>query len=339
MQLKLGQFSGQLKQSLAGAYFISGDEPLQCGEVVDSIRKKARSEGFLNRVVLHVEGKFDWNQLRVATLNQSLFAEKNLIELNIPSGKPGVEGSKAITEVVEALSADNLLIIVSGKIDAKSKSSRWFKAIDGAGVIVQVWPVDEANLSQWVIERLHKKGLQIDRQAAKLLAERVEGNLLMANQEIEKLHVLYGEGQLGAEEILATVADNARYDVFKLTESLFRGEIERAVKILVGLRNEKIASAVVLWALSREIRLLVDLAFSANDRKASESIFRQNRVWDSKKSAYLKAIARADVKHWASLLQACSEADLVIKGAALGDEWNILEKICLGFCRPKAGLH
>ena len=335
MQLKPAGFSQHLKQGLASVYFITGDEPLQRGEAVDEIRKKARSAGFLNRQILHVEARFDWNQLRSSVLSQSLFAEKNLIELNIPTAKPGRDGSAAIVDVIEQLGNDNLLIIIAGKMDAKSKSSRWFKAIDSKGIILPVWPIEGHELTQWVITRLQKKNLQITADAAKLLAERVEGNLLMANQEVEKLHVLYGEGQLGTNEILSAVADNARYDVFKLADSLLAGNLERSIKMLAGLQQEKIASPVVLWVFTREIRLLAELAMAKQQRKSSDVVFRNNRVWDTKKTVYLKAVSRSDYQHWLDLLQKCSELDKTIKGAAIGDEWVLFEQLCIAICQPQ----
>ena len=334
MQLKFDQLRQQLQGQLASVYLVSGDEPLQRGDAVDLIRKKARQEGFLNREILHVEGKFDWNLLRAATLSQSLFAEKNLIELNLPSAKPGRDGSAAIDDVVKQLSSDNVLIIIAGKLDPKSKSTRWYKSIDSKGVVLPVWPLLGRDLNQWLVAKLRSKNIQLEPQGVNLLSERVEGNLLAANQEIEKLHVLYGEGQLTTQDILSAVADNARYDVFKLTDSLLAGNIERALQVLSSLREEKLAAPVILWALTREIRLLLSLALAKSQRSGTDTVFRNNRVWDSRKNAYLQTLARGKMDDWKVLMQSCSKADQMIKGALQGHEWDVLEKICLGVCMP-----
>ncbi|MBV1875013.1 MAG: DNA polymerase III subunit delta, partial [Cycloclasticus sp.] len=219
MQLDANQLSFSVDKELLPVYLVSGDEPLQQGEAVDLIRQKARERGFLNREVLHVDGKFDWNQLYAASLSQSLFAEKNLIELNLPTAKPGRDGSQAIEKVIAGLSTDNILIIIAGKLDANSKKAKWFKSISEHGVVVQVWPLVDGKLFQWLKHRLKLKGLTTSQQGIKLLADSVEGNLLAADQEIEKLHILFGSMELSADDISNAVADNARYDVFKLTDS------------------------------------------------------------------------------------------------------------------------
>lgn len=334
MQLKFDQLRQHVERQLAGVYLLSGDEPLQLGDAADLIRKKARADGFLNREILHVEGRFDWNHLRAATRNQSLFAEKNLIELNLPTAKPGRDGSAAIDEVVKELSSDNMLIIIAGKLDPKSKNTRWFKSIDSKGVTVQVWPLVGRDLNQWLVAKLRSKNLQLEPQAVNELSERVEGNLLAASQEIEKLHVLYGEGQLTTQNILSAVADNARYDVFKLTDSLLAGNVERALQVLSSLREEKIASPVILWALTREIRLLLSLSLAKSQRNGMDTVFRNNRVWDSRKNAYLQTLARGKMDDWKVLMQSCSKVDQMIKGALQGHAWDVLEKICLGVCMP-----
>jgi DNA polymerase-3 subunit delta len=328
--------SAFLNEGLAPIYLVSGDEPLQQGELVDGIRQKARAEGFFNRTVLHVDGSFDWNQVLGACLTQSLFAEKNLIELNLPTGKPGRVGSAAITEVIDNLSMDNVLIIIAGKIDAKSKSSKWYKAIEKSGVAIQVWPLADAKLEQWLRQRLHGKGLTVDPSGIKLLADSVEGNLLAAAQEIEKLYALYGASNISVENIVESVADNARYDVFKLSDSLLQGNSKKSMQILKGLIGEKLAAPVVLWMLLRELRLLASLSFEKQKTGRTDQTFKANKwVWSSKQPAYLKAVVRGNLSQWHGLIQACAKVDRIIKGAELGDEWLVIEQICLVICQPR----
>jgi DNA polymerase III, delta subunit len=329
------QLSHVLDKQLMPVYLVSGDEPLQQGEAVDLIRKKAREAGFLNREVFHVEGVFDWNQLITACLSQSLFADKNLIELNLPSGKPGREGAKVISEVVSELSADNVLIIVSGKLDGASKSSKWFKSIDQHGVIAQVWPLNDHKLLQWLKHRLDRKGMATNQQGLKLLADSVEGNLLAADQEIEKLHILFGSVELSMDDITDAVADNARYDVFKLTDSLLAGDTTRTMQILKGLLGEKLAAPVVLWALMRELRILASLSFEKKTSGRIESTLKKYKVWNNKKRSYLNALSRGSLTEWQSLIRACAKAERITKGVEDGDEWLVIEQICLAFCEPR----
>lgn len=335
MQLDVNQLSSSLNKKLAPVYLVSGAEPLQQGEAVDLIRQQARNAGFVNRQVLHVEGQFEWNQLYAVSLNQSLFAEKNLIELNLPTAKPGREGSQAIEKMLDDLSADNLLIIVAGKLDGSAKKSKWFKSIDQHGVVVQVWPLVDDKLLRWLDHRLKRKGLKASAQGVKLLADSVEGNLLAADQEIEKLHTLFGPVELSIEDISNTVADNARYDVFKLTDSLLLGDAARALQILKGLLGEKLAAPVVLWALMRELRILASLSFEEKTMGRRDATFKKHRIWDSKKNTYMKALSRGGLGQWQAMIQACAKAERVTKGVETGDEWLMIEQICLAFCEPK----
>lgn len=335
MQLDANQLSASVDRGLAPVYLITGDEPLQQGEAVDAIRKKARSEGFLNREVLHVEGRFDWNQLMGVCLTQSLFAEKNLIELNLPTAKPGREGSQAIDKVINDLSADNVLIIIAGKVDKASKNTKWFKSIDQHGIVVQVWPLVDNKLYAWLKQRLSRKGMTTDQQGVKLLADSVEGNLLAAVQEIEKLHAIHGSVQLSSSDIINAVADNARYDVFKLADSMLAGNSVRTVQVLNGLLSEKLAAPVILWVLMRELRIMAGLSFEKTSNGRTDATFKKHRVWDSKKTQYMQALSRGSVRQWQGLVRACAKAERITKGAEAGDEWLLIEQICLAFCEPK----
>lgn len=321
---------------LAAVYLVAGNEPLQQSEVVDSIRQKSRKAGFLNRIVFHVDGKFDWNQVKGACLTQSLFAEKNLIEINLPTGKPGKEGSSTIESAVSGASGDNLLIIISGKVEQTSKKTKWFKSIQQHGVVVQVWPLKEHELEEWLKSRLQQKGLTINQQGVSLLANSVEGNLLAASQEVDKLYALYGEAQLSVENILESVADNARYDVFKLTDSLLVGNSSRAIQVLNGLIGEKLAAPVVLWGILRDLRLLASLSFEKQKTGRTDQTFKANRwVWGDKQRSYLQALPRGSLTVWHQLIQQCATVERIIKGVQAGDEWTEIEQICLSFCEPK----
>ncbi|ORU91711.1 MAG: DNA polymerase III subunit delta [Cycloclasticus sp. symbiont of Poecilosclerida sp. N] len=339
MQLNdVNQLAFAIDKGLASVYLVAGDEPLQQGEAVDLIRKKARAEGFLNREVLHVEGRFDWGQLLGASLTQSLLAEKNLIELNLPTGKPGRDGSQAIEKVVSDSSGDNLLIIIAGKLDKSSKKTKWFKAIDKHGLVLSVWPLKYNELLSWLKQRLQRKGLSVDRQGVQLLANSVEGNLLAAAQEVEKLHALHGSANLSVDDIADAVADNARYDVFKLMDSVLAGHSQRAVQILKSLRGEKLAVPILIWALTRDLRIVAGLSFEKSTTGRMLATFNRQKPpisWDSKKKQYIQALSRGSLSQWHSLLRACVKVERMTKGVEVGNEWLLIEQICLAFCEPK----
>ena len=336
MQLKPEQLAGSLNNKLLPVYLISGDEPLQLGEAADQVRKAAREAGFQNRMRLNVETGFDWNQLRGAVQTQSLFAEKNLVELNLPSAKPGKDGAAAIVEVVSHCGEDNLLLIQTGKQPPHTRDSSWHKAVDAAGAVVTVWPLEGPQLSAWLQRRLRSRGLEVEPAGIDLLAQRVEGNLLAAAQEVDKLQVLFGSGKLSADTILEAVADSARFDVFKLVDSVLAGNLERSLHILQGLRAEKTAPPVILWALAREIRLLAQLSHSQQTSGNLDSVFRKQKppVWDNRKARYQRALQRGRLTLWYELLKRCAWIDRCIKGVEIGDTWDNLARVCEAMCAP-----
>jgi len=263
MRVRPEQLKQNLAKGLAPVYLVTGDEPLQSNEACDEIRAVARAAGHENRELMEASGGFDWNALAAEANSFSLFAEKKIIDLRIPSGKPGREGGKALAEYCERPPEDTLLLITLPKLDRSQQNSKWFKTVENLGVIVQIWPVDVQRLPQWIEQRMHKAGLKPDRETAQMLADRVEGNLLAAHQEIEKLLLLHGSGPINAEQLAAAVAHSARYDVFELVDSALRGETERCLRIIDGLRGEGVAPPVVLWALHREIAQITAISADA----------------------------------------------------------------------------
>lgn len=222
MRLRADQLTAQLKKQLLPVYLVSGDEPLLVQEACDAIRAGAREAGCSEREVMHVDGKFKWDQLLASSAEMSLFAERKLIELRVPSGKPGAEGSKALVQYLAQPSPDNILLIVAGKIDKASTNSKWFKTIDKAGAVTQLWPIEARELPRWLQQRCGQLGLEIDQDALLMLGDRVEGNLLAAVQEIEKLRLITKGQRITAEDISDSVADNARYNLFALIDSACR---------------------------------------------------------------------------------------------------------------------
>ena len=226
MRIKPEQLGAMLKKSLAPVYFISGDEPLQLGEIADAIRKTAKKSGFENREILSAETGFEWNQLAFTADSYSLFADKKIIDLRLPSGTPGIDGSKALIAYCERLPEDTLLLVTAGKIASGALKTKWLEALDKKGVVIQVWPLEGSDLIRWLQQRAEQRGLHIETEGLRILASRIEGNLLAAAQEIEKLYVLYGTANLSSRQISEAVADSSRYDVFKLMDSVLAARVD-----------------------------------------------------------------------------------------------------------------
>jgi DNA polymerase-3 subunit delta len=333
MKLSPAQLAKHLQGSLAPVYVVCGDEHLLCQEACDAIRQATRGQGFSERQVFNVETGFDWGQLIEAGASLSLFAEKRLIELRIPNGKPGDKGAAALLDYLARPAEDTVLLISLPKLDGSTQKTKWAKAlIDGKDVrFVQIWPVDAAQLPQWIRQRLAQAGLAADQEAVEMIAARVEGNLLAAAQEIEKLKLLAEGGQINAETVQAAVADSARYDVFGLIDACLHGHASHALHMLEGLRGEGIEPPVILWALARELRLLAGIAQQYAQGLPLEKAFAQARppVWDKRRPLVSKALQRHSAQRWNQLLMDAQRIDAQIKGQAEGNPWTGLADLCL----------
>ncbi len=326
MQLKPAQLTQHLSQSLASSYLISGDEPLIVQECADAVRRAAKEAGCSERQCIVINHKDDWIELGHAAGSLSLFAERKLIEIQLPSGKPATEGSKALLEYLEG-GSDDVLLIVSGRIDKASQKSKWYTGLDRAGVVMQVWPVAAAELPTWLQSRMHAVGLQVDQDAITLLAERLEGNLLAAAQEVEKLKLLHGENPITASMVTDTVSDNARYDAFRLVDVALSGNARGAVRTLRGLKAEAVQPPVLLWALAREVRLLADLKRDITGGIAAVSALNQRGVWRSRQPLVQKALNRLTGRDLAQLQALSFQTDGASKGFLPGIAWDALERL------------
>ncbi len=334
MRLRAEQIESALEKQLAAIYLISGDEPLQSGEVADCIRLAAKKNEFTTREILTVEKGFEWNELKIAAHSLSIFADKKLIDLRIPTGKPGIDGGKALKEYCQRLPENTLLLITTAKLEKSVLKTKWFQAIEHAGVVIQIWPLDGGDLIQWLQRRAQKRGLNIDPQGIKLLASRIEGNLLAASQEIEKLYILHGTTHISRQAVEEAVADSTRFDVFKLTDCVLAGRLNRAIKIINGLKAEGIAAPIVLWALARETRMLINMKTALQQGQNKENVFKQYRLWDKRKHLVNTVLSRLQLKDLQNILMLGAKADRQIKGQEKGDYWETLFSLCLLFCVP-----
>lgn len=322
MKLKPEQLSSHLKQPLLPVYLLTGDEPLLIQESGDQLRLSARENGFSDREVFHADAGFSWESLLQSSQSLSLFSDKQLIELHIPNGKPGAKGSTILTQLLQAPSPDNLLIIYCPKLDASAQRSAWFKAIDKAGAVLQYWPVEPQRLPGWISQRCRAAGLTIDPDAAQQLADRVEGNLLAAAQEIEKLKLLSSDGNLNQEAISGSVADNARYDVYALLDAALEAKPARCLKILQGLRSEGTDAIAILGSLTWELRKLLEL--SQQPGAISESQYKKHRIWGKRKTLVSQSLRRLRSNQLETMLQQCATTDKAVKGMCNDDPWLLL---------------
>ena len=264
----------------------------------------------------------------------SIFSDKRILELRISSGSVGVDGAKALINYCHRPAEDTILLITSSKIDSKSTKARWFEAIDKVGVIVQVWPLEGADLLKWIQQRIQKRGLQADLQGAQLLAARVEGNLLAAAQEIEKLYVLYGSGFVSVEQVYDVVADSSRFDVFNLMDTVLSADVNKIIKVLSGLKGEGTATPIVLWGLTREARQLLQIKLALAKGQNKDFVFKNHQIWDKRKQLVSQALQRLSDNDLNTILVVSAKADRQIKGQQAGDAWETLLAICLMFCEP-----
>jgi DNA polymerase-3 subunit delta len=336
MNLRLEQLDSHLQSELAPVYILSGDEPLLVQEAADSIRAAARQQGYASRELMHVERSFDWNSLLDAANNLSLFAERRIIELRMPTGKPGDAGRKALMAYCQRPAEDTLLLIITGKLDSAAQKSKWYTTLGKSGVAINAWPLEANRLPTWLGQRMRERGMQADAAALDLLAERVEGNLLAASQEIEKLHLLHGEGRIRVEDIADAVTDNARFDIYRLMDTALEGDAAKTAKMLSALREEGTEAILLLWVISREIRSLASLAADCApvsggrpDPAMIDQAMTQTRVWQRRKSLTKKALMRHGPKRWQAFVCAAAHADKVLKGQAPGNVWDELLQLCL----------
>ncbi len=328
-QLRAEQLARQLAGGLSPVYFIHGDDPLLVGECADAVRSAARQQGFSDRQVFSADSGFDWNRLAAASDSLSLFSERRILELRLPTGKPGRDGAKALCAYTGRLPDDTVLLVISAKLEAAARRSKWVQALDRAGFSVPVWPVETAELPDWIDRRMRRHKMLASRDALQLIADRVEGNLLAAAQEIEKLYLLKGPGPLGLDSVAELVADSARFDIFTLVDAALAGDAVYAQRVLTGLRAEGVEPVLVLWALSREIRALASMARAVKGGMPLGRVLAERRVWEKRKPLIGGVLRRIRGRQWWLLLQRCAVLDRVIKGRAPGSAWDELLQLTL----------
>ncbi|EJL86741.1 DNA polymerase III, delta subunit [Herbaspirillum sp. CF444] len=337
MQLRLDALDTHLAKSLSSLYVIASDEHLLALEAADKIRKTARANGYTERDVLVVERSFKWGELLAANQSQSLFGDKKLIELRIPTGKPGKDGGQALQEYAGNLNPDNLTIISLPKLDWATAKAAWVGTLQQAGVYIDIPLVERAHLPGWIANRLAAQQQSADRQCMDFIADRVEGNLLAAHQEIQKLGLLYPTGKLSFEQVHDAVLNVARYDVFKLNEAMLSGDAARLMRMMDGLKGEGEALPLVLWAVAEEVRTLLKLKSGVTQGKQLGMLLKEYRIWGPREKLMEPALRRISLATLQTALQEAAQIDKMVKGlrakAFSGDAWDALSQLGLKLAR------
>jgi DNA polymerase III subunit delta len=326
LKLTLDLLAAHLDAHLLPVYLISGDEPLLVGEAADALRARARALGFSERETHFIERGTDWDALSAAASNLSLFAARRIIEIRMASGKPGVSGGAALAKLAALSDPDLLVLIIAPRLDRDAQSASWVKAVEAHGASVAVWPVDVEHLVAWLAGRCRRLGVQADAGALELLAERTEGNLLAAQQELQKLALAFGGAPVNADAVLASVADSARFDVAQLGEAALSGDAARALHVLCGLRAEGLEPTLILWALNKAVRDLWQ-AWQASAAGGAAP-----KGWQRHSTALALGLRRARGVAFARMSARAERADRMIKGRMAGDAWDEIALLAAEFC-------
>ncbi|MFP4648675.1 MAG: DNA polymerase III subunit delta [Halorhodospira sp.] len=310
---------------------IAGEEPLLQREAADAVRQAACEAGYREREVLDVDPQFDWGRLAQAAANLSLFGERRLLELRMPAGKPGSDGAAALRAYCQSAPEDTILLLTCNRLERSARESAWARAFEQAGAYVYCWPVPGTEMPRWVTGRLQRAGLKADREAALVIAERAEGNLLAADQAVEKLRLLVGTGPVDGETAAQALSDSARYSVDDLADAALAGDLARALRVLATLEEEGVQTPLILWALSRDIRVAARLAAGAG-----EEVLQRERIWKRRLGRLREAARRRPVTTWRQLLLRCHRVDRAVKGLPPGRPQEELRALVSRLARAMA---
>jgi len=333
MKIYANQLASELKKGLQSCYLIVGNEPLQIKEAIDAIRQKAKAEGFTEREVLHVDNQFKWEMLFASMGTMSLFSEKKIMELHMPTGKPGAAGSKAIVQFVKNIPADICLLIQCEEWTAASDKTKWVKTIENMGLFMRVYLPKPHEFGQWLRNRCRNKSLNLDAEAINILAIRLEGNLLAADQELEKLKMRFGSQSMTAKDVAGLVADSAKFDVFRLTDALLENNLVRVLRMIRALKQNNTSLVVLHWALERQTRMLLTFAYmKSKDQRVGPADYRKQGIWQNQQAAIQSAINRLSTAQLENYIVGMAQLDRIIKGRASGDAWLSMEQWLVDFC-------
>ncbi len=335
MRLAQTQLESHLKQGLKPLYVLVGDEPLAQRECLDAIRAAARAQGYDERNALTVERNFNWQQLQHYGQSISLFASRRLLELNIPSGKPGTEGGKALQALANTPLPDTTVIILLPALEREARNSTWFSTLEAQAQTIALNEVDAANLPKWIAARLTQQGQHTGAETLDFLAHQVEGNLLAANQEVQKLGLLYPQGALSDECVREAVLNVSRYDAFQLGEAVLLGDAERTVRILQGLQDEGENAVAVMNPLMWVLRPLVRVKQAEARGENIATAMTNARIYGDRQALVKRALSRLSLRQLEAALQKMADIDRIAKGVMAGDAWLEISRLCFGLARVR----
>lgn len=336
MHIQPANLSRHLQKKLLTFYTVYGEEPLLAIESADLIRKMARMNGYIEREIFTIDNQFKKPDLLLKSNSLSLFGERRLIDIRVPSGKPGKEGGKAIEDYCYSLPPDTLTLVTLPKIDKQGKITKWFKALEKAGSMISVSLVELNQLPDWINQRLSIQNQRTDPDTLRFFAEKVEGNLLAANQEIKKLALLYPPGTLSFTQIKDAVMEVARYDIYKLSDAMVTGEIARFILVLKGLQGEGTAVPFILTILAGQIRSLIIIRKGLDSGKPYTQLMREAKVWGDRQKVMGNAAKRVGLKLLVQALLHAAKIDKISKGVTKGDTWDEIEQLGLHFIFKKS---
>lgn len=310
-------------------YLVSGDEPLLVDEALDDIRAAAVEHDYAEREVHVAERGFDWNELSAGLQNLSLFAARRIVELRLPTGKPGDQGGKFLTALAAEPPPDTVFVVITPMLDSRSAKTKWASSLARDGIWLVLRAPDHERLPRWIADRLRRVGLTADTDALELLAAQVEGNLLAAKQEIDQLELLAEDGRVTVESVRASVANGARYDVFQLSDAALAGDADRAARILGGLEREGIATPLVMWSLAREIGTVADVVYRMAAGFTPGKAMADARVWSNRQGLIGRATQNLKPVDASRLLQRAARTERIVKGSSAGQPWNALLELTL----------
>lgn len=331
MKTRPEQLASQLQRlkTPLPVYMVTGDEPLQHAESGDRIRQSLRDAGFTERDVMHVDAGFSWETLLESANALSLFAERKIIELRLGSQKLDKKASALLQRYLDNPAPDNALLILADRLDAGAKKSAWFKQVEKCGLVVEIWPLETDQLPAWLSQRAQGLGLELTADAVQLLGSRIEGNLLAARQELDKLSLLYPAQKVDVEQVIEAVADSSRFDIFALGDALLQHDPARCQKILLVLRQEGVDATLVLWGVSREIRTLLNVQRGLANGQAYDSLCQREKIWGKRKVLVRKASQKLSTRKLEQALVLCHDIDQAIKGQLRADPWLLLSTLTL----------
>lgn len=323
------KLKAHIANSPAAIYMVSGDDALLVQESCDLIRGELKKMGFSEREVYHVEKGFDWGEVLFSANSLSLFADKKLIEIRLPGGKPGQVAANALIEFADKPSEDTVILLVADRIDASAQRTKWFANLEKRVTWVQIWPIERKNLPGWVMQRLKKASLTADREVVSVFCDKIEGNLLAAVQEIERLRLLTDDGRVQLHHVVEDVADNSRYDVFKLIDTALTGDSTRTLKVMRGLKSEGVGILSLVGLIARETRNLSMMAFQIKKGQSIDAVLQSHRVWSNRKALVGKVLKNIDYSTLTRIHQRLVLIDRMAKGSASGNPWDEMANLLL----------